>query len=106
MEKVWEDLKKIDAQADQIQSDAQNKAKKITSLAKEDAEKLITNSRIYAEEEAQKLYLKATQDANQKRDELLTASQETAMKLKIKAEKRMDQAVLAVVHAVLEENKL
>ncbi len=40
MEKVWDELKKIDAQADQIQSDAQEKAKKITVLAKEEAEKL------------------------------------------------------------------
>jgi len=105
MEKVWDELKKIDAEANQIQNDAQNKAKKITLLAKEDAEKLISNSRTYADEEAHKLYLHAVEEANQKRDELLNASQETAGKLKVQAEKRMEKAVLAVVNSVLEETK-
>jgi vacuolar-type H+-ATPase subunit H len=105
MEKVWDELKKIDAEANQIQSDAQSKAKKITLLAKEDSEKLIANSRTYAEEEAQKLYSKAVEEANQNRNELLKASQETAVKLKVQAEKRMDKAVLAVVNSVLEETK-
>ena len=56
MEKVWDELKKIEAQAEQISSDAQDKAKKISLLAKQDAEKLIANSKTYAEEESQKLY--------------------------------------------------
>ncbi len=105
MEKVWEDLKKIDAQADQIQSDAKNKAKKIALLAKEDAEKLILNSKTYAEEESQKIHSRAIQEANQKRDEQLKLSQEAAEKLKGQAEKRMEKAALAVVNSVLGETK-
>jgi hypothetical protein len=38
------------------------------------------------------------------RDEHLKANQEAAGKLKAKAEKRMEKAVLAVVNVVLEEN--
>ena len=105
MEKVWEELKKIDAQADQIQSNAKEKAKKITLLAKTDAEKLVSNGKIYAEEEALKLNSNAVQAANQKRIELLTLSSETAAKLKAHGEKRLEQAVLKVVNAVLEENR-
>ena len=105
MEKVWEELKKIDAQADQIQSDAKNKAKKISLLAKDDSEKLIANSKTYAEEEAQKIYSKAIQEANEKRDEQLKLSQETAEKLKGHAEERMEKAASAVLNSVLGETK-
>ena len=105
MEKVWDELKKIEAQAEQIQNDAQDRAKKMALLAKQDAEKLIENSKTYAEDESQKLYAKAIEEANQERDEQLKANQEAAGKLKAKAEKRMDKAVLAVVNAVLGETK-
>lgn len=105
MEKVWVELKKIDAQADQIQHDAQAKAKKVILVAKEDSEKLVVNSRTYAEEEAQELQAKAIKEANQKRDEQLKSSEDSAEKLKSRAEKRMDSAVLAVVNSVLGETK-
>jgi vacuolar-type H+-ATPase subunit H len=105
MERVWGELKKIDAQANKIKSDAQDKAKKIDLLAKSDAEKLIVNGKTYAEEESQKLYSKTIQEANQERDEHLKINQKTAEKLKAQAEKNMDQAVLAIYNAVLEETK-
>jgi len=105
MERVWGELKRIDAQANKIKNDAQDKAKKIALLAKSDAEKLIVNSKTYAEEESEKLYSKTIQEANQERDELLKINQKTAEKLKAQAEKNMDQAVLAIYNAVLEENK-
>ena len=103
MEKVWDELKKIEAQAEQIQNDAQDRAKKMASLAKQDAEKLVENSRTYAEAESQRLYAKAVEEANQERDERLKSNQEAAEKLTTKAEKRMDKAVSAVVNAVLED---
>ena len=105
MENLWGELKKIDTQANKIKSDAQDKAKRVTLLAKSDAEKLIANSITYAEEESQNLYLKNIQEANRERDENLKINQNTALKLKAQAEMRMDQAVLAVVNAVLEETK-
>jgi vacuolar-type H+-ATPase subunit H len=105
MERVWGELKKIDAQANKIMSDAQDKAKKIDLLAKSDAEKLIVNGKTYAEEESQKLYSKTIQEANQERDEHLKINQETAEKLKAQAEKNMDRAILAIYNAVLEETK-
>jgi vacuolar-type H+-ATPase subunit H len=103
MEKAWDELKKIEAQAEQIQTDAQERAKNIVLLAKQNSEKLIENSRIYAEEESQKLLANAIKEANLNRDEQLKANKEATGKLKAKAEKRMDKAVLAVVKVVLEE---
>ncbi len=103
MERVWDELKKIEAQAEQIQNDAQDRAKKMVLLAKQDAEKLVENSKTYAEAESQKLYAKALVEANQERDEHLKVNEEVVGSLKLKAEKRMEKAVSAVVNAVLEE---
>ncbi len=103
MERVWDELKKIEAQAEQIQNDAQDRANKMVFLAKQDAEKLVENSKTYAEAESQKLYAKALEDANQERDERLKTNEETAGNLKLKAEKHMDEAVSIVVNAVLED---
>jgi len=104
MQRVWDELKNIEAQADKIQSDAQEKAKKITALAQQEADKLVANSETYSTEEAQKLYSQAIEEANQSREEQLKANDLTANKLKNQAEKRMDNAVQAVVDAILEEN--
>lgn len=104
MQKVWDELKKIEAQADQIQAEAQEKAKKITTIAQQESDKLVANSKTYGEEESQKLYAKAVEEANQDRAEKLKANEATAQKLKTQAEKRMDKAVSTVVTAVLEEN--
>ncbi len=103
MEKVWDELKKIEAQAEQIQNDAQDRAKNMVLLAKHDAEKLIQNSKTYAESESQKIYAEAIERANQERDEHLKANEQAGGILKSKAEKRMDNAVLVVVNAVLED---
>ena len=105
MEKIWQELKKIEAQAEQIRIESQDKAKKITTLAHKEAEKLIENGKAYADDEAQKLHSKAIQEANKKRDEQLKASQAAAEKLKAQAEKRMDKAVLTIVNSVLGETK-
>jgi vacuolar-type H+-ATPase subunit H len=103
MEKVWDELKKIEAQAEQIQNDAQDRAKKMVFLAKQDAEKLVENSKTYAEAESQKLYAKAIEEANQERDEHLKTNEVAAGNLKLKAEERMDKAVSLVVKAILED---
>jgi vacuolar-type H+-ATPase subunit H len=105
MEKVWDELKKIEAQAEQIQNDAQERAKNIALIAKQDSEKLIDNSKAYGENESQKIYAEAIKQANENREEHLKANQQAAGKLKAHAEKHIDKAVLAVVNAVLEETK-
>ncbi len=102
MEKVWEELKKIELQAQQIQTEAQDKARNITQQAKKDAEKLVANSKEYAEEESQKLHSTAVAKANEAQEAAFKAQQETADKLKKKAQTHMDKAVSAVLAEVLE----
>lgn len=106
MEKIWDELKKIEAQAEQIRSDAQNNAKTITALAQQQAEKLLANGKTYADDEAQQLYVNAIEEANGKRDERLKANQQATEKLRVHAEAAMDKAVLAVVSKVLGEAEL
>jgi vacuolar-type H+-ATPase subunit H len=105
MEKVWDELKKIEAHAELIRSEAQNKAKKLNDLSQQEAEMLIANSKTYAEEEAQQLYANAIEEANRNSEEQLKANQQATQTLKAKGKKRMDQASLAVVNSVLGETK-
>jgi F0F1-type ATP synthase membrane subunit b/b' len=103
MEKVWDELKRIEAQAEQIRVDAQTQAKKMTQQAKQDADKLVGNSKTYAEEESQKIYADAVAVANACRTQQLQTNAQEAEKLKAQAQKRMDKAVAVIVDAVLEE---
>ncbi len=105
MEKIWDELKKIEAQAEQIRSEAQDEAKKMTVLAQQEAEKLIANGKAYGEEEAQQLYASTVQEANRNREEQLKANQEARANLRAQAEKQLEQAVATVVNMVLGETK-
>ena len=82
MQKVWEELKSIEAQAEQIQTDAKDKAKKIVTQAQKDAEKLLANSKTYGAEESQKRYQAAIEEANKNREEQLAENEKAAAKLK------------------------
>jgi vacuolar-type H+-ATPase subunit H len=106
MEKVWEELKKIEAQAEQIRIEAQEKAKNMTTLAQQNGEKLIANSQTYAEEEAQQLLKSTVEEADHNRDEQLKANQAAAEKLKAQAERHMEKAIAKVVNAIIKEAKL
>lgn len=103
MEKVWEELKKIEASAEKIRAEAQQKAQSIKVLAQKNSEKLIANSQIYAEEEGQQLYASTVEEANRKRDDQLKANQATTEKLKVQAGKRMELAVTTIVNAIVKE---
>ncbi len=103
VERVWDELKKIEAQAEGIRVEAQQSADKITNLARQKAEQLIANGKSYAEEEAQRLHEGVVEEANRNRDEQLKANQESAENLRLGAEKRLDKAALAVEMSVLGE---
>jgi vacuolar-type H+-ATPase subunit H len=104
MEKVWEELKKIEAQAEQIRDEAAESAKQITTDAERNAEKLIANSKTYAQEEAQQLHDSAIDDANRNRKRTLNQSQADTERLRQHAEKRMDEATKVIVKTVIGEN--
>ncbi len=103
MEKVWEELKKIEAQAEAIRSEAQKSATDIAVQAQQRAETLIVNGKTYAEQDAKTLLSAAVEEANRDRANQLEANKKNADKLRNRAEKRMDQAVQTVVKAVLRE---
>ena len=105
MEKVWEELKRIDDQAELIRSEAQTKSNTLIELSKQEAEKLLANSKSYAQEEAQRLYDSNIEEANRCRDEQLKANQKAEEKLRTQAEKRMEEASIAVMKAVVGETK-
>ena len=105
MEKVWDELKKIEAQAEQIRSEAQGKAKEMRALAEQEAEMLIANGKAYGEEEALQLFTSAVEGANRDCDEQLKANQEAREKLRAQAEKQLEQAVSTVVNTVLGRTK-
>ena len=105
MEKVWDELKKIEAEAEKIRSDAQEKAQKMTALAQLNSEKLIANSQVYAEEEGQRLYASTVEEANSRRDEQLKANQKATEKLKVQARKRLEPAIAEVVNTIVKEAK-
>jgi len=103
MEKVWVELKKIDAQAEQIRSEAQTNAKEITRLVQKETQELLANGRTYAQQEAQELFEGAVSEANQNREKQLKVNQQTTEKLREQAHQRMEKAALTVVSAVLGE---
>ncbi len=105
MEKVWNELKKIEAQAEQIRSEAQKNAKEITTLAQQEAEKLVANSKNYAEEEAQQLYTRTIEEANRNRDRQLKENDAATEQLFLQAEQRMEKAETTIVKTVLGETE-
>jgi len=105
MEKVWDELKKIEAQAEQIRTDAEDSSKEIADIADKDAEKLIANSKTYAQEEAAQLHNSAIEEASHNRDQKLKANQEFTEKLTKVAKMRMENAANTIVNAVLGESE-
>lgn len=103
MEKVWEELKKIDSQAEQIRIEAQNDAKEINRLAQKEAEKLLLKSKNFAQQESETIYATAISKANSEREQQLRLTRETEESLTKQAQKRMDKAAARIVTTVLGE---
>jgi hypothetical protein len=101
MEQVWEELKKIEAEAENIRIGALQKVQSIKVFAEQSSEKLIDNSQVYAEEEGKNLYSKAVEEANNKRSEQLKINQAAIEKLKVQAAKSMEPAIDKVVNSIL-----
>jgi vacuolar-type H+-ATPase subunit H len=106
MENVWSELKKIEAEAELIRSDAKEKSKQILEVSVEESKKLIDNSKTYANEEAQELRVEKIEEAYKKRDSQLKANEEAIRKLEEAAKNRMDKAALVVFDAVLGKQRL
>jgi hypothetical protein len=104
MEKVWDELKKIEQQAEKIQVDTQTKSTQLVNLAKKEAEQLIDNARTYAEEDSQRLYRNSILEANKAYEEKLRTGEEVGERLILQVEKHVEQCVDVIVKAVMGEN--
>ncbi len=103
-EKVWDELKKIETQAETIRAEAQNTATKLVEFSRQQAEKLIANSKIYAEEDANQFYSREVDAAQKERDESLKEAKKNVEKLKANARERVELAASAIKASVLGEN--
>jgi hypothetical protein len=101
MEKVWNELRRIEDEAAVIRSEAQAKSKEITEVASKEAEKMVANSKIYALEDARKLHESSIKLGNEHRDSLLKTNEEYIARLQGSAEERMKEAITTVVSCVL-----
>jgi len=101
MEKVWEELKKIEGKAEQINSETLRRSEELIALAKKDAEKLLLLSRKHSEAEAKELLNKFLKDGEKERDAALEKNEKSIQELKIMVEKNFDKALDTVFNAVL-----
>ncbi len=86
MERIWDELKKIELQAEQIRAEAQNNSAQLVNLARKEGEQLVAKARAYAEEDSQQFYRNSIQEANKSYEEKLKISKENGEKLMVHAE--------------------
>ena len=101
MERVWEELKKIETEAERIHSEASKKSEELHAIAKKDAEKLLSVSKKHAEAEANELLNKYRREASNERNARLEKNKIFIKELRATVEKRFDKAVNTVFDAVL-----
>jgi vacuolar-type H+-ATPase subunit H len=106
MERVWEELRKIETKAEQIHSEALEKSEELLAIAKKDAEKLLSVSKKYTEAEANELLKRYLEEAASERHSTQEKNKIFIRKLKKNVEKRFDKAVNTVFDAVLGKIKL
>jgi len=106
MERLLEELKKIEEETISIRSEAKEKSDKIVALAKNYAEKLILDSRKEAEDEASELLSHFLSEAKRKCEERLSENEENLRRLRIRAEKCMDRAVKIIIDNVVGKLKV
>jgi len=101
MEKVWEELRKIEDKAEQIRSETLNTSEKLMDIARKDAEKLLSLSKKHTESEADKLLKARIDQAEKERAADLEKNEKSIKELKATVEKQFDNAVDTVFDAVL-----
>jgi len=106
MEKVWEELRKIEREAERIRSEGLRKSEEIFVIAKEDAEKLVLDSRKHVEEEAEELLSRYLEEANKEREDALKKNEDVIKELRITVERRINEAVKMIFDAVLGKTKV
>jgi vacuolar-type H+-ATPase subunit H len=101
MERVWEELRKIETKAEHIHSEALKKAEELIAIAKKDSEKLLSVSKKHAEAEANELLNRYRREASKERDARLEKNKVFLKELRTTVENRFDKAVNTVFDAVV-----
>jgi vacuolar-type H+-ATPase subunit H len=101
MERLWEELKKIEKEAEHIHSKTLEKSEELIAIAKKDAEKLLSDSKKHVEAEADELLKKYAKEATKKRNFALKKNEEIIKELRKTVEKRFNKAVNTIFDAVL-----
>lgn len=101
MEKVWEELKKVESEAERIRSESAKASSKMVEMAAREADIIINKSAEYAMEEGQELRDAAVAEANKERDLMLEANASFVKKLAATAKTRLEDAVEIVFEVVL-----
>lgn len=101
MEKIWEELRKIEKEADLIRSEALGKSKQIIMIARAESEKLISDSKIQMNEEADELLKRFREAIRKESEDALEKNEEFVKELRKSAEKRIDEAVKTIFDVVL-----
>ena len=101
MEKVWEELRKIEDKAEKLRSEALKTSEKLMDVARKDAEKLLSLSKKHTESEADKLLKARVTQAEKERAADLEKNEKSIKELKATVEKYFDKAVDTVFDAVL-----
>jgi F0F1-type ATP synthase membrane subunit b/b' len=106
MERVSEELAKIERESANIRSAASRKSEEMIAVAEEEAKKLISDLRKDAEEEAEELINKFVKEANEDREEELKKSEENTKELIMTSKKHINEAEKVIFDSVLGEVKI
>ena len=106
MEKVWEELRKIESKAEDIHSETLKKSEELIAFAKKDADMLLSVSEKHIEAEAEELLNEYLGEAAKERDVALENNKKVIKELRTTVEKSFDKAVNTVFDVVLGKIKI
>jgi len=101
MEKVWDELRKIESKAEQINSETLKKSEELIAVAKKDAKKLLSLSKKHTESEINDLLTTYLNQATKEHDTAIEKNEKAIKELKTTVEKNFDKSIDAVFNAVL-----
>ncbi len=106
MERVLEELKKIEDEAEKIRLEASEEAKEIISLARQGSERLIIGAEKEAEEAVSRFVKAFEISIRKKRDEIIKRCESQIDKLRKIAKKKKDSAVNLVFKVLIGEKQV
>ncbi len=106
MEKVWGELRKIEAKAEQIKTEANERSSQITNIAERKSEQLIASAKVFASEEAEKQREAILKQAQEIHDHKIIENQQKTKKITECAQRNMEKAVRKIIDAVIGEGNV